>query len=316
MNLLKDPAMLCLLLGVFAALVIATVAGWLLKKRMRSEKSRAVLENFNARVRAWWILCLLFVATLWVGRLGSILLFALTSFLALREFITLTPTRPSDHAAIFWCFFVVLPFQYVLVGIEWYGLFSIFIPVYAFLFIPIRNAIKGDTSDFLARTATVQWGLMITVYCVSHVSALFILKIPGFEGQNAKLLFFLILVVQMSDVFQYLFGKWLGKRPIAPKVSPNKTWEGFIGGTLTATLMGTGLWWITPFKPLQAAGMALLLTLLGFFGGLVLSAVKRDRGVKDYGSIIQGHGGVMDRIDSLSFAAPIYFHLIRYFFTP
>lgn len=315
MNLFKDPAMLALLSGIFLLLVAASVAGWAMKKKARSEKSRMAINNFNARTKAWWMLCFLFLATLLVGRIGSILLFTFTSFLAMREFITLTPSRPSDHATLFWCFFIILPIQYYLVAIGWYGLFSIFIPVYAFLFIPIRSAIKGEVSEFLVRTATIQWGLMVTVYCVSHISALLILKIPGYEGQNAKLLFFLILVVQMSDVLQYIFGKWLGRHPIAPLVSPNKTWEGFIGGILTATLLGASLWWITPFTPWQAVLMALLLTLMGFFGGLVMSAVKRDRGVKDYGSLIEGHGGVMDRIDSLSFSAPIFFHLIRYFFT-
>jgi phosphatidate cytidylyltransferase len=156
---------------------------------------------------------------------------------------------------------------------------------------------------------------MICVYCVSHAPALLTLEIPGFEGQNGKLLFYFVLVVQASDVLQYIWGKLLGKHKIAPSVSPNKTWEGFLGGVATATLLGTALWWATPFTPWQAAGMSLAITLMGFVGGLVMSAIKRDRGVKDYGTLIQGHGGVMDRIDSLCFSAPVFFHLTRYFFT-
>jgi phosphatidate cytidylyltransferase len=142
------------------------------------------------------------------------------------------------------------------------------------------------------------------------------LQIPGYEGEGAKLLLFLVIVVQASDVLQYVYGKLFGRRKIAPAVSPNKTWEGFAGGIATATLLGTALWWATPFTPLEAAGMSLVTTLMGFAGGLVMSAIKRDAGVKDFGAAIAGHGGILDRIDSICFAAPVFFHLVRYFFGP
>jgi len=212
-------------------------------------------------------------------------------------------------------FFIFLPFQYYLIASKWYGLFSILIPVYAFLFIPIRSALAGDCERFLERTAKIQWGLMVCVYCVSYVPALLSLDIPGYEKQNGKLMFYFVLVAQISDVFQYVWGKIVGRHKIAPNVSPNKTWEGFIGGIACATFVGAVLWWATPFTPIQSAGMSLAITLMGFGGGLVMSAIKRDRGVKDYGHMIEGHGGVMDRIDSLCFAAPVFFHLVRFFFT-
>jgi phosphatidate cytidylyltransferase len=249
------------------------------------------------------------------GGIGSVILFGLTSFLALREFITLTPTKAGDHRTLFWVFFVITPLQYWLVATGWYELFAIMIPVYAFLFVPIRSVLGGDCDRFLERTAKIQWGLMVCVYCVSHAPAIIFLGIPGYEGQNGKLLFYFVLVVQISDVLQYVWGKTLGRNKIAPNISPNKTWEGFLGGITTATLIGAGLWWATPFTPLQSAGMSLAITLMGFAGGLVMSAIKRDRGVKDYGTVIEGHGGVMDRIDSICFAAPVFFHLTRYFFT-
>jgi phosphatidate cytidylyltransferase len=273
------------------------------------------VQNLNARIRAWWMMVAVFGLAMATGGIGSIVLFALTSFLALREFITLTPTRLGDHRTLFWVFFIILPLQYYLIGIKWYGLFAIMIPVYAFLFIPIRSATAGDCENFLERTAKIQWALMICVYCVSYVPALLSLDIPGYAGQNGKLMFYFVLVAQISDVLQYVWGKTLGRHKIAPSVSPNKTWEGFIGGIASATLIGAGLWWATPFTPLQSAGMSLAITLMGFGGGLVMSAIKRDRGVKDYGNMIEGHGGVMDRIDSLCFAAPIFFHLTRFFFT-
>ncbi|MGZ8281389.1 MAG: phosphatidate cytidylyltransferase, partial [Allosphingosinicella sp.] len=172
---------------------------------------------------------------------------------------------------------------------------------------------RGDVEDFLSRTAKLQWGLMLAVFCVSHAPALLILNIPGYN--NFLLLFFLITVVQLSDVMQYVFGKLFGRHKLAPSVSPSKTVEGLIGGGLTATAIGAALFWITPFSPLEAAGMALVIVLAGFTGGLVLSAVKRSLGAKDWGTMIQGHGGALDRMDSVTFAAPLFFHLVNYFYT-
>ena len=301
--------------GVLGLLVFASIVGYILRLKTTSERGRELVLNLNARIKAWWIMAIIFLLAIATGSIGSLVLFGLTSFLALREYITLTPTQRADHRVLFWAFFVITPLQYILIGIRWYGLFSIFIPVYAYLLIPIRSVIAGDFKDFLARNAKIQWGLMVCVYFVSYAPALLSLKIPGYERQNANLLFFLVGVVQISDVLQYVCGKCFGRHPIAPKISPHKTIEGFTGGVVCAVLVGTLLWWITPFRPWQSALMSLIITLLGFCGGLVMSAIKRDRGVKDYGVTIPGHGGIMDRIDSLCFAAPIFFHLTRYFFT-
>jgi phosphatidate cytidylyltransferase len=235
--------------------------------------------------------------------------------MALREFLTLTPTRRSDHIALFASFFVILPAQYYLIATSWYGLYSVFIPVYAFLSLPVLAALRGDVSRYMERIAEVQWGLMTTVYCLSHVPALATLDIPGYQGRELLLVAFLIIVVQGSDVLQYVWGKLFGRHKVAPRLSPSKTWEGLVGGVASATLLGAAINWITPFSLLQAAGMALVIAICGFFGGLVMSAIKRDRGVKDWGQMIEGHGGMLDRMDSLVFAAPIFFHLTRYWFT-
>jgi phosphatidate cytidylyltransferase len=300
--------------GVVALLAAATAIGLLLRSRPRSEAQRATIENLNARIRAWWVMAAVFALTSATGGIGSILLFGVLSFLALREFITLTPTRRGDHMALFWMFFVITPIQYVLVASHWYGLFSIAIPVYAFLFLPLRITLAGDAHRFLERAAKIQFALMICVYCVSHVPALLMLEVPGFEGKQMLLLFFLVFVVEMSDVLQYVFGKLFGRRRLAPAISPAKTWEGLLGGVFGATALGAALSWATPFYPWQAAAMALAITTAGFAGGLTMSAIKRDAGVKDFGSLIEGHGGILDRIDSLCFAGPIFFHLTRYFF--
>jgi phosphatidate cytidylyltransferase len=309
-----DQELLWLGGGVLVVLLVASVVGAIFARRVTSDSARATVGNLNARIRAWWVMCAVFAVALLARGVGSVLLFALISFFALREFITLTPTRHGDHRTLLWVFFVVTPIQYWLVWHDWYGLFAIFIPVFAFLLVPTRNALSGDTEHFLERTATIQWALMICVYCVSYAPALLTLEVGGDENEGAKLLLFLVIVVQGSDVAQYIWGKLFGRRRIAPTISPNKTWEGFVGGILTATLIGTGLWWITPFTPWQAALMSVVITLMGFAGGLTTSAIKRDRGVKDFGTLIAGHGGVLDRIDSLCFAAPVFFHLTRYFF--
>jgi phosphatidate cytidylyltransferase len=296
-------------------LIVATFVGAALQAWDGHDSRRATIANVNARIRAWWVIAFVFGMAIATGALGSILLFMLVSFLALREFVTLAPTRPADHRALFWCFFVVTPLEYALIWFGWYGLFSVLVPVYISIVIALRIVLAGDTDRFLERAATMQWGLTICVYFVSHVPALLLLRIPGHEGENARLVFFLVLVVQLSDVLQYVCGKTLGRRAIAPSISPNKTWAGFVGGTLSATAVGASLWWATPFTPAAAATMAFVVTITGFAGGLIMSAIKRGSGVKDYGSLIAGHGGMLDRIDSLCFAAPVFFHLTKYFFS-
>jgi len=320
MNLLHDPQLLWLACGVAALLALASLAGAAMAFRANAQAlppggpRRAAIANFNARTRAWWVMAVVFALALAIGRVAVVVLFGVLSLLALREFITLAPTRRGDHRALFWAFFVITPAHYYFVGAEWYGMFVLLIPVYAFLFLPVRAALEGDCEHFLERASKIQWGLMACVYCMSYAPAVLSLPLPMKAPAKIKLLIFLVLVVQLSDVFQYCWGKLLGRHKIAPTVSPGKTWEGFIGGILTASALGAALWWATPFTPLQAGAISLALTLAGFAGGLVMSAIKRDSGVKDYGALIEGHGGVMDRLDSLCFAAPVFFHIVRYWF--
>jgi len=314
MTWFSDTAWVGLIAGIATLLVVASLVGWMLSRRFSSGPVRSTIDNVNARVRAWWLMASIFLVAVATGLTGSVLLFGLVSFLALREFVTLTPTRLADHRALVWSFFVATPLQYYFVWSGWYGMSSILIPVYFSIGLAIRTTLAGDTERFLERTATSYWGLMICVYFVSYVPALLTLRIPGYAGQNGKLMVFLVLVVELSDVLKYVWGKTLGKRRIAPSISPNKTWEGLIGGALSATAIGSALWWITPFSPGVAAAVSFLLVLTGSAGGLIMSAIKRDRGVKDFGTLIEGHGGVLDRIDSLCFAAPVFFHLTRYFY--
>ena len=299
--------------GLIITLIIASSIGYGLKFKVGFSTPHAVIDNLNARINAWWIMILIIFAAAALGFYGVIGLFFVISFMALREFLSLLYIRRGDHLALAACFYVILPLQYFLVAIDWFSMFTIFIPVYGFLFLPILSALLGDTAHFLDRSTKVQWALMISVFCISHIPAILTLDIEGFEEKKLLLMIFLILVVQSSDVLQYVWGKLFGKHKIAPKLSPSKTVEGFVGGVVSASVLGGLLYWLTPFNPVQAVLMSLLICLMGFLGGLVMSAMKRRMGVKDWGDMISGHGGMLDRMDSLCFAAPIFFHVVRYY---
>jgi len=297
-----------ILLGVASAVVVA------LRRRVDSGLDPAIIETFRMRVRAWWVLCTILAAAFLMGQVATVVLFGLIAFWALREFITLTPTRPGDHRTLFWVFFLCTPLQFVLVAMKSYGLYSILIPVYAFLLIPANIALSGDSKRFLERSAKIQAGLLICVYCLSYAPALLTLDYhKSAEGANVRLLFYFIVMVQLSDVLQYAWSQLPSRHVIVPTINPTKTWEGLLGGAATMMLLGAALWWATPFPYWMAAGMGLVIALMGAAGSLTMSAIKRDRGVKDYGTLVVGHGGVLDRIDSLCFAAPVFFHFTRFY---
>ncbi len=298
--------------SVFAVLIIASVIGELLKQKYGAKNTTIV--NLIDRINAWWAMVLvLFIAFLF-GHIGTIILFFLISFVGLREFMTLVYRKQSDYYSMVVCFYLLLPIQYYFVWSQWYGMFSIFIPVYGFLILPIVASLSGNTEQFLARAAKTQWMAMICIFCLSHVPALLFLELDGFDSSNnILLLIFMIATVQASDVLQYIWGKSIGGPKIMPTLSPSKTISGTVGGIVSATGLAALMAPITPFSHWQAAGIGLVICLMGFFGGLVMSAIKRDHHVKDWGNMISGHGGMLDRVDSICFAAPIYFHVVRYF---
>lgn len=297
--------------GLFAFLAAASLAGASLARR---QPDNATIRNANDRIRSWWAMILLLALAFAAGRTATILLFGLASFWCLREFLSLTPTRAADHYALAAAFYVFLPLQYWLLLDPWPGLFTIAIPVYAFLLLPVLALAFGETADFLQRVAKTQWALMLAVYCLSHAPALLLLRFEDNPAGPFGPLAFLLLVVQGSDVAQYLAGKRFGRTPLAPAVSPSKTREGLVYGGGAAILLGGALHGLTPFGPLGALAMAAAIVAAGALGGLVLSAVKRSLGAKDWGTMIEGHGGMLDRMDSIAFAAPLFFHLTNFFF--
>ncbi|WP_290748125.1 phosphatidate cytidylyltransferase [Amaricoccus sp.] len=296
--------------ALFVFLLAASLAGAALARR---HPESATIRNANDRIRAWWAITIILAIAFAAGTTATILLFALASFWCLREFLSLTPTRLADHYALAAAFYVFLPLQYALLLWPWLAVFVIAIPVYGFLALPSLSLAFGETTDFLQRVAKIQWALMLTVYALSHAPALLLLRFEDHAAGPFGLLAFLLLVTQGSDVAQYLAGKRFGRTPLAPAISPSKTREGLLYGGAAATLLGGALHGLTPFGVWGALAMALVLVAAGALGGLVLSAVKRSLGAKDWGTMIEGHGGMLDRMDSLAFSAPLLFHLANYF---
>jgi phosphatidate cytidylyltransferase len=297
-----------------AVLLVATATGQILRRLARSQQAVATVANVNLRIAAWWVLCLLVGLALALGNGTAVAVFALFSSLAFAELTRMIGVSGPDRRELFGMFFAFTAAQYGLVWSGRYEVFSILIPVCAFIYIPVRAALAGHTDRFLERTAKIAWALMLCTYCLSYAPALLTLDIPGYAGRNATLLFYFLLVVQSSDVLQYCWGKLFGRRRIASRISPNKTWEGFAGGVLTSTALGVVLYRATPFRPWQAAVICAIVTLAGFAGGLTMSAIKRERGAKDFGALVIGHGGVLDRLDSVCLSAPVFFYLVRYFY--
>jgi len=296
---------------VLGMLVIASVAVWALR-RAHPERE---LDELTSRVRSWWWMAAVFFGAIAVNARLPLLLFALLSFWALKEYVTLLKTRPADHRALFWAF-LAIPVQYFWITTGAYVMFLIFIPVYMFLWLPVRLALARETAGFVASASAIQWGLMAFVFGLSHAG--YLSTMPPFAGTRADgrtLVLFLAFVTEMSDVFQYIWGKLIGRHKVLPTISPHKTWEGLLGGIATTTALSPLIGFLTPFPVRETLAVTLLLTVVGFFGGVVMSAVKRDVGVKDFGALIPGHGGMLDRIDSLCYAAPVFFHYVSYFHT-
>ncbi len=418
--------------SVLVVLGAASIVGWFLKRRLDTGLDPAIVDQFHRRVRIYWLMCTVLATSLivdqfFVRQYVTVIVFGLISFWALREFITLTPTRRGDHRSLTWLFFIFAPAQYVLVAFGLHTVYSVLIPAFAFLFLAASVAFSGDSKRYLERTAKIQTGLMICVYCLSYAPALLThdldrrpdsrggavkrvaaavngggdsgearglvseaelgrlaaavkpsdpseaarlqqklsdtrIELDKLERQaepnqddidslrtkaldlqtqllaqfgttaerlrqplpektmmqtseRARLLFFFILIAQLSDVMQYVWGKLVTARVIAPEINASKTWSGFLGGILSSAVLGALLWWSIspPFKFWEAALMSAAVAAAGFAGGLTMSAIKRDRGVRDFGTLVVGHGGVLDRIDGVCFAAPVFFYLSRFF---
>lgn len=295
--------------GIALLLCIASFMSITLQRR-RPERDYSELRQ---RVRTWWIIVAVFAVAVLINRTTSVIVLGLISFLAFKEYLSLIPTRRADHRVLFWAY-LAIPVQYYWVWAGWYGLFIIFIPIYVFLWLPMRMLLIGETQGFLRAIGTLHWGLMICVFSLSHMAFMLVLPAennPG--GGSMGILIYLIFLTEINDVAQYLWGKSLGKRKIVPKVSPNKTFAGFWGGVFSTAALAVLLApWLTPLTRIEALGAGLLIGVAGFVGDVTISALKRDLGVKDSGSLLPGHGGILDRLDSLTYTAPLFFHYVYF----
>lgn len=305
----------CTIAGIYIALAMASIAVRLLRWR----KPQKDYTELALRIRTWWFLVGFFTLSLLLSRGATIIFFAFVSFLALKEFFSMIPTRRADRRVLFWAY-LAIPVQYYWVHREWYGMFIVFIPVYMFLLLPMRMVVIGQTKGFLHAVGTIHWGLMMTVFSISHAAYLLVLRPAAVPDSSPTapgpgLLLTLLLLTELNDVAQYCWGKTLGRRPITPTVSPHKTWAGFLGGLITTTATAAALGpWLTPMTRHHSAMAGAIIAVVGFIGDVTVSAIKRDIGIKDTGSTLPGHGGVLDRIDSLTYTAPVFFHYVHYLY--
>ena len=271
-------------------------------------------QELKDRVNSWWYILGFFSVGIMLNSTLAMYFFGFLSFLALKEYFTLIPSRQTDRRVMFYAY-MSIPFQYYFAGIAWYGMFIIWIPVYLFLLLPFRQVLIGDTKGFLENTARVQWGVMLFVFSLSHLAYMLTLDSVSDSGVGGKeLVLYLVLLTAFNDVLQYLWGKRFGKHKIIPKVSPNKTVEGFVGAFFTIALLAWIFSFLTPFIWYEAVVAGMIISAFGFVGDVVISMIKRDIGVKDSGNLIPGHGGVLDRIDSLVYTAPLFFHYVYYLY--
>jgi phosphatidate cytidylyltransferase len=308
---LPAPAVLYVITCIFSLLLCISVLVYII-----SHYQQRAFSELKSRIKTFWIITILLALSLLVSPPWAIGFWAIISYLALKEYFTLIPTRPIDRRVLFWVY-LAIPLQYYWIATSWYGMFAIFIPVYVFLFLPLRMVTLGETKGFLRAVGTLHWGTMMMVYCMSYIAALYMLpQNTNPNGGAAGLILYLLFLNQLNDAAQFFWGKNFGKHKIVPTVSPNKTAEGFIGGGATTVIVALLLApYITPFSHKDAFLVGLIIAIAGFIGDVIMSALKRDIGVKDTGQLLPGHGGLLDRIDSLLFTTPLYFHFIRYFYT-
>lgn len=307
----SQEILLRLFSSVFGMLTAASLIGAYLRRRIAPGAQNPGIDNLNTRIKAWWFMIATLALVFWIGQIGIVALFALVSLQCLREFTAQSPPDKQGDRRLQAGLLVGLLLQYALLLSHEPSLMAVLIPLYAFVLLPIITRRKRDSSGPVQHIANAQWSLVFCVYCISHVPALLMLDVPGHEDGNMLLVAFLVLVVQSSDVFQYVWGKLLGKHCLLPQISPSKTLEGLLGGISTSTAIGAAFWWITPFSPWQAALIALTISVFGFLGGVMFSVIKRDFGIKDWGRLISGHGGMLDRVDSIVLSAPVFFYIIR-----
>lgn len=266
---------------------------------------------FNKRMITLWLMIALFAIALSFKSEIALAFFAIISFLALWEYFKMIKNKFPQIGESKWVYFVI-PIQYTALYFGNLKLFYLFVPFIVFLAIPIIKILRGKNIDFIVNYTLLHVGLMFTVYSIGYLGA-FLLISPSVGLNCIALITYILILTLMNDFMQTVFGQLFGQTKIVPNVSPNKTWVGLIGGTSSticlSVLMGK---YLTPFSVNQLLFCGFILGIAGFFGDVTISAIKRDIGVKDSGTMLPGHGGILDRFDSLFFTAPLFFHYVAY----
>jgi phosphatidate cytidylyltransferase len=294
--------------GIVALLVLATV-GVFVFNRLAPDNG---VDELTPRLRSWWVMVATFSAAMTISRTASLIFLALISFLALKEYLSLVTVRRADRFIALWAY-LAIPVQYYWLFGGYHDMALLFVPLYALLFCSGGMVFAGGPGGYLRSVGTVNWGLMITVFALGHLGFLVVLPDAGNPaGGSAGLLMYLVFLTQSGDVVQFIAGKSLGRNKVVPRVSPNKTWEGLIAGLVSTVILAVVLApWLTPLDHREGLLAGLLIGLAAFVGDVTISAMKRDLGVKDTGTLLPGHGGVLDRVDSLIFAAPLFYHFVH-----
>jgi len=293
---------------IFVVLIICSSTFWIISLMNKSDS----VSELVVRTNSWWKMAvgITIVATA-PAIIGTIVL-AYVVFVALREMLSIIPLRTADRTVLVASYFAI-PIQFYLAYKNYYYLFQIFIPLVMFISVSVILVLTGETNRIGRSMAIIPTTLMLTVYMPSHMVLLFHVSVPGFTVGAGGLIIFLIMITAFNDIFQFTWGKLLGKRKILPRISPNKTWVGFIGGVFTSGVLGGALSFLTPLDYINCFYIGLSLSIIGFIGDSIISAVKRDLKIKDTDDLIPGHGGAMDRLDSIVLTTPTFYHLLIFF---
>lgn len=303
--MLMDRSLFTLVL-IFAALSVIHLL-YLAVSRLQKDKD---YTGIGFRIKTWWGMLFIFCLATLSNSVVSLLSLMVLAFFALKEYFSMIRTRKADRRLFLWAY-LSIPLQFYWVYIEWYGMFIVFIPVYVFLLLPLPRLINKGTLGFLRSVSATQWGLMLMVFGLSHL-AYFQFASPEY---GAGLVLFLVVLTQLNDAVHYLASIYFGKHKIVPTSNPYLTWEGFACAFVVTTAVSYLIYpHLTPLNPAFGYLSGMLISLSGFFGSLTVSVLKRDLLIGDDDKFAALKKSYLSRIDSLTYTAPVFFHVIRYFF--
>lgn len=304
MHFETNPFILKIIGCGYGLLIFATVISYIFRHlKPQNQTFPKVLKIIGG----WWIICALLTFSILLGQHGIVLLFLIASLLGLREYLSVQKlefVRTPELAAM--AVLTVAHYSFIILG--WKNIFLFIVPLMSFIFLPYFFLARRKINGLIQNLWASQSALMLCVYFLSFVPGLVFLNdnptaIRKIDPIAAFL--FLFFTTELNDVFQFISGKLFGKLKLVAEISPNKTVAGFIGGLLCTSILSViiapimleiNLW--------QSALLGFCISASGMSGDLMFSSLKRTYNVKDFSDLIPGHGGVLDRLDSMVFTAP------------